>query len=139
APARHVTIDIGRDITRPRSRTGRRIECVQDAGGTKRVYAAAGQRRGCARPRAAVRLVEAHGVAVHPHRLAGRDVVARDNLVVAALLLRVESAAADRERRPAGTDPATPELRWRRDVPPRVDADAADDAVSGRSAEAGPW
>ena len=52
------------------------------------------KRRRRARTGAAVRLVEPDGVAVPPHRLAGRHAVARDDLLVAALLLRVEQIAA---------------------------------------------
>ena len=73
-----------------------------------------------------------------PHRLAGRDAVARDDLLVAALLLRVEQIAANRERRPAGADRPPPHLHRRRRGPIGVDANAVNDAVAIRSAESRP-
>ena len=56
----------------------------------KRVDAAVAEGRRGARTGAGVRLPEPGRVAVPPHRLAGRQLVAGNHLVVAALLLRIE-------------------------------------------------
>ena len=69
-------------------RTAGRAECVD-------ATVAEGRRR--ARTGAAIRLLEADRVAVSPHRLAGGHPVTGDDLVVAALLLRVEEIAVHRE------------------------------------------
>src|SRR6185295_7858889 len=91
-----------------------------------------------ARAGAAVRLVEPRGIAMHPHRRAGGEVVARDDLVVAALLLRVDEVAVDRERRPSGADLPPPQFNRRRLPPVAFDLQAPDDAVAIRAAEARP-
>ena len=116
----------------------RRVERVQDAGRAERVDAAVVERRRGARAGAAVRLPEPDRVAVPPDRLAGVEPVAGDHLVLAALLLRVDELALDREGRPAGADRAAPQLDRRRCRPVGLDPHAADDAVAIGSAEAGP-
>src|SRR5262249_58607093 len=120
------------------NRAGVRVERVEDSRSAERVDAAVADGRRGARSGAAVRFPESRGVAVAPQRLAGRQLVARDDLVVAALLLRVDGMAADRERRPAGADLAPPELRRRRLRPVGLNLHAGNDAVAMRSAEAGP-
>lgn len=87
---------------------------------------------------AAVRLPEPGRVAVSPHRLAGGRVVAGDDLVLTALLLRVEAVAANREGRPARPDGAAPQLDRRRRRPVGGDPHAADDAVAPGPSKAGP-
>ncbi len=77
-------------------------------------------------------------VAVQPHRLAGGQVVAGDDLVLAALLLGVDEVAADRERRPARPDRPAPQLDRRRGRPVGRDPHAAHGAVAPRPEEAGP-
>ena len=64
--------------------------------------------------------------------------VTGDDLVFAALLLRVEQIAADRERRPARSDRPAPELDRRRCGPVSLDPHAANDAVAFGSAKAWP-
>ena len=102
------------------------------------VDAAVAERRRPARTGAAIRLPEADRVAMPPHRLAGRDLVAGDDLVVSALFLRVEEIAVDGERRPARPDRPAPHLDRRRCRPVGVDPHAANDAVALGSAKAGP-
>ena len=75
----------------------RGVERVQDSGRTHRVDATVVHGRRPARTGAAIRLLEPDRIAVSPHRLARRHLVAGDDLVVTALLLRVEQIAADRE------------------------------------------
>src|SRR5262249_31384959 len=69
---------------------------------------------------------------------AGGRVVAGDDLVVAALLLRVEDVAPDRERRPARPDRPAPQLGRPRPRPVGRDPDAANDAVAAGAAKAEP-
>ena len=73
-----------------------------------------------------------------PHRLAGVEPVAGDQLFLAALLLRVDELALDREGRPGGADRAAPQRDRRGSRPVGRDPHAADDAVAGGSAEARP-
>ena len=114
------------------------IERVQHSGRAHRVDAILVNRRRAPRAGAAVRFVETNRIRVTPHRLARRDAITRDDLLVAALLLRVEQIAANRERRPAGPNRSPPHLRrWSR-RPVGVDANAANDAVAIRSAESRP-
>jgi hypothetical protein len=77
------------------------VECVQDSGRAKCVYATVADGGSRARTGTAIRLPEPDRVAVSSRRLAGGDLVAGDKLVVTALLLGVEEVAADREGRPA--------------------------------------
>src|SRR5262249_4589933 len=83
-------------------------------------------------------LPEPGRVPVSPHRLAGGQVVAGDDLVLAALLLGVEEVAADREGRPAWSDGAAPQRDRRRLRPVGLDPHAANDAVADGSAESRP-
>ena len=73
------------------------VERVQDSGRTKCVDATVAEGRRRARTGTAIRLPEPDRVAMPPHRLARGHLVAGDDLVVTALLLRVEKIAADRE------------------------------------------
>src|SRR5262245_6122183 len=95
-----------------------------------RVDAAVAHRRRPSWARAAVRFVEACRSAMAPDEFAGRQLVARDVLVVTALLLRVDEIAADRKRRPAGTDRLAPDFHRRRFRPIGFDLHAANDAVA---------
>src|SRR5689334_9577782 len=95
-------------------------------------------RRG-ARTGTAVRLPETGRVAVRPHRLTGGQAVAGDDLVGAALLLRVHEAAADREGRPPRSDRPAPQRDRRRCGPVGLDTHTGDDVVAMRSAKAGPF
>src|SRR6185295_9897903 len=110
----------------------------QDSSGAERVNAAAAERRCRARTGAAIRLPEPRRIAVYPDRLAGRDVVAGDDLVVTTLLLRVEKITTDGEGRPARSDRPAPECDRRRLRPVRFDAHPADDAVAPGPAKARP-
>ena len=74
-----------------------------------------------------------------PHRLACGHPVTGDDLVAAALLLRVEEVAVHGERRPAGSDRATPQLHRRRLRPVGRELHAANHAVALRPAEARPF
>ena len=65
-----------------------------------------------------------------PHRLSGADAVRGHDLLLAALLLRVEDVAVDRKRRPARTDRPAPQLFRRRRRPVGGNAHAAHDAVA---------
>ena len=64
--------------------------------------------------------------------------VGGDDLVFAALLLRVEKVALHREGRDARPDRPAPQLDRRRRCPVGLDANAADDTVAPRPAKAGP-
>src|SRR5271157_3190344 len=108
APVRDLRAGVGRRVARPNDRAVTGVECVQDSGRTKCVYATVAEGRRRARTGAAIRLPESGHVAVCPHRLAGGRVVAGDDLVVTALLLGVEEVAADREGRPARSDRPAP-------------------------------
>ena len=130
---------VGRGVARPDDGAVAGVERVDDAGRAERVDATVAERRRRARTGAGVRLPEPRRVAVSPHRLAGGHVVAGDDLVFAALLLRVEEVAVDRERRPARSDRPAPQLDRRRLRPVGLDPHAANDAVAIRSAKAGPF
>ena len=88
---------VGRHVARPHDGAVAGIERVQNSGRTKGIDAAVVERRRCARTGAAVRFVEADRIAVPPHGLAAGHPVAGDDLVVTALLLRVEEIAAHRK------------------------------------------
>ncbi len=75
---------------------------------------------------------------MHPKRLAGSRVVAGDDFVVAALLLRIQKVAAHREGRPARTDGPPPQLDRRRLGPVGRDSQVRDHAIAGGSAKTGP-
>src|SRR5262249_59365868 len=109
APHRDVDVDVGRRVARPDHRTRDGIEGIQDAGRAQRVDAAVAESRRASRPRAAVRFPEARRVAMPPDRSARALSIAGDDLVAAALLLRVDEIAVDGERRPAGPDGPAPE------------------------------
>ena len=94
--------------------------------------------RRSARTGAGGRFPEPRRVAMSPHQLAGGQAVAGDDLVVAALLLRVDEGAADGEGRPAGADLPPPHLDRRRLRPVGLDPHAADDVVAIGSAKARP-
>ena len=138
APVRDLRAGVGRRVARPHDGAVAGVERVQDSGRAERVDAAVAEGRRRARTGAAIRLPEPGRVAVSPHRLAGGHLVAGDDLVVAALLLRVEEVAVDREGRPARSDRPAPELDRRRCRPVGLDPHAADDAVAIGSAKAGP-
>ena len=84
----------------------RRVEGVQDASSTESVDPVLAQGRRCARTGTDMRVPEPRLVAVYPHQLAGLQGVAGHRFVVGDLLLRIEEAVADRERRSARTDRA---------------------------------
>ena len=73
-----------------------------------------------------------------PYRLAGALAVCRHDFAVAALLLRIDHVAANRERRPAWADRAAPQLNWWRCRPVSADMHAANDAVAFWTAKAWP-
>ncbi len=129
---------VGRRVARPHDGAAAGVERVQDSGRAECVDAAVAEGRRPARTGAAIRLPEPGRVAVFPHRLAGGQLVAGDDLVVTALLLGVEEVAADRERRPARSDRPAPQLDRRRLRPVGLDPHAANDAVAIGSAKAGP-
>ena len=129
---------VGRRVARPHDGAVAGVERVQDAGRAQRVDAAVAEGRRPARTGAAIRFPEPGRVAVPPHRLAGGQAVAGDDLVVAALLLGVEEIAADREGRPARPDRPAPHLDRRRLRPVGLDPHAANDAVALRPAKARP-
>src|SRR2546426_12229436 len=87
-----------------------RSERVHDSGRPHCVDATVAESRRRARTGTGIRLPEPGRIAVSPHRLAGGQPIAGDDLVVAALLLGVEEIAADRERRPARADGPAPQL-----------------------------
>ena len=130
APVRDLAAGVVGRVARPHDGAAAGVERVQDPGRAEAVDAAAAEGRRPARAGAAVRLPEPGGVAVPPHRLAGGDAVAGDDLVVAALLLGVEEIAADREGRPARPDRAAPQRDGRRRRPVGRDPRAANDAVA---------
>ena len=130
APARNLRAGVGRRVARPHDGAVAGVERVQDSGRAERVDATVAEGRRPARTGAAIRLPEPGRVAVPPHRLAGGQVVAGDDLVVTALLLRVEEVAADREGRPARSDRPAPQLDRRRLRPIGLDPHAANDAVA---------
>ena len=138
APARDLHAGVGRRVARPDDGAVTGVERVHDSGRAECVDATVAEGRRRARTGAAIRLPEPGRVAVRPHRLAGRQVVAGDDLVVAALLLGVEEVAADREGRPARSDRPAPHLDRRRCRPVGLDPHAGDDAVAMGSAKAGP-
>ena len=72
-----------------------------------------------------------------PHRLARCQVVAGDDFVVTALLLRVEEVAENREGRPTRSDGPAPQLDRRRLGPVDLDPYVADDAVAIGAAKPG--
>src|SRR5262249_43507748 len=113
-------------------------ERVQDSGRTESVYTTVANGRRRARTGAGIRLEEPGRVAVYPYGLARGHLVARDEFVTTALLLRVEEVSMDREGRPTWSDPPAPQLDRRRCRPVGLDPHAANDAVAPRSAKAGP-
>ena len=129
SPARDFRVSVRRRVARPDDGAVTRVERVQNSGRTKRIDATIAHDRRPSRTGAAIRLKESGRVAACPHRLAGGQVVAGDDLVVTALLLRVDEVAADREGRPARSDRPTPQLDGRRCRPVGVDPHAANDAV----------
>ena len=134
----HLPAGVGCHVARPHDRAGSGVERVQDAGRAERVHAAVAERRRAARTGAAVRFPEPHRVAVSPHRLARAHAVAGDDLVVAALLLRVEQSpltAKDDQPGPIGRRHICDRRRRR---PVGLDPHAADDAVAIGSAKARP-
>src|SRR3989442_4291035 len=136
APARDLLAVVGRRVARPHDGAVSGVERVQDSGPTECVHATVADGRRPARTGTGIRLPEPGRVAVSPHRLAGGQVVAGDDLVVTALLLRVEEVAADREGRPAWSDRSAPQLDRRRPGPVGLDPHAANDAVPIGSAKA---
>jgi hypothetical protein len=138
APARNLLAGVGRRVARPHDGAATGVERVQDSGRTECVYATVAEGRRRARTSACIGLPKPGGVAVYPHRLAGRQVVAGDNLVATALFLGVEEVAADREGRPARSDRPPPQLDRRRQRPVGLDPHAGDDTVAMGSAKAGP-
>ena len=74
------------------------VEHVHDSGRTECVHAtiAEGGRR--ARTGTANRFLKPSRIAVSPHRFACAHVIARDDLIFTALLLRIKAPAADRKR-----------------------------------------
>src|SRR5882724_5333299 len=126
------------ELARPHDGAVAGVERIQDSGCTKCIDATIAERWRPARTGAGVRFPEPGRVAMSPHRLAGRHLVAGDDLVLTALLLGVEKVSAHRERRPARSDRPAPQLdRWRRS-PVRPDSHAANDAVALGSAKTGP-
>ena len=138
APVGHLGVAVGAGIARPDDTSGGRIEHVEDAGRAEGVDASVAERRRASRTRAAVRFPEPRLVTMLPHRRAGADAIRGDDLVLAALLLRVEHVAVDGKRRPARTDRPAPQFLRRRRRPIGGDAHAANDAVAIAAAEARP-
>src|SRR5205823_2283327 len=108
APTRGLCVRVGSSIARPQDGAVAGVERVQDPGRAERVYAAVAEGRRRARTGARIRLPKPGRITVSPHRLAGGQVVAPDNLVASALLLGVDEIAADRERRPPRADWPSP-------------------------------
>jgi hypothetical protein len=129
-PVRNRRAVVGRHVSRPQDGAVIRIERVQDSGRAKCVYATVMEGRRRARTGAGIRLKESRAIAMRPHGLARTRVVAGDDLVVAALLLRVDAAAGDRERRPAWSDRPPPHFHWRRSRPVSLDPRVPDDSVT---------
>src|ERR1700682_1249127 len=110
SPARDLRAGVGRCVAPPHDGAVSGVERVQDSGPTECVHPTVAGGRRPARTGAAIRLPEPGRVAVPPHRLTAGHVVAGDDLVVTALLLRVEEVAEDREGRPARADRPAPQL-----------------------------
>src|SRR5438874_2238837 len=81
APARDLLAGVGPSVARPHDGAVTGIERVHDSGRTERVYATVAEGRRAARTSARIRLPKTGGIAVFPHRLAGRHPVAGDDLV----------------------------------------------------------
>ena len=73
-----------------------------------------------------------------PHRRSRAHTVSRDELIVTALLLRVENVAADRERGPSRPDRTAPEFLRRGRHPVGFDLQAANHAISAGPRKPGP-
>src|SRR5215468_143569 len=101
APCRDLCAGVGRRIARPHGRAVTGVESVQDSGRAECVNATVAEGRRRARTGAGIRLEESGRVPVSPHQLASGQLVAGDELVVAALLLGVKKVAALRETSPA--------------------------------------
>src|SRR5581483_8387536 len=104
----------------------------------KRVDATIAQSRRRTRPRARIRFVKPSRIAMSPNRLASGQVVASDDLILAALLLGVDKIAADCKRRPARPDWLAPHFDGLRLRPISLEAHATHDTVALRSTEARP-
>ena len=132
-------VAVGRRVARPHDGAVGGVERVQDSGRTEREDATVAEGRRPARAGARVRLEEPGPVAVGPHRRTGGRVVAGHDLVVAALLLGIDTVAMNREGRPARPDRPAPQLDRRGLGPVRLDSPAVNDAVAPGSAKAGPF
>jgi len=108
APLRNLRAGVGDGVARPQDGPVTGIERIQDSGGAQCVYAAMAEGGRAARTWTAVRLVKTSCVSVSPHRLAGGQPVAGNQLVGTALLLGVEEVTANRERRPPWPDRTPP-------------------------------
>ena len=139
APDRDLHTGVGRGVARPDDRAVAGVQRVDDSGRAERVDATMAERRRPARTGAAIRLPEAHRVAVLPHRLAGAHLVGRDHFLFTALFLRVEDVAVDGEGGPARSDRPAPQLDRRRLGPVGLDPHAANDGVAIGSAKPGPF
>src|SRR5205823_2038270 len=116
----------------------RRVEAVEHALGAQRVNLALVEGGRGARAGAGDDLGEADAVAVRPDFVAGVGRVADDDLLLAALLLRVQAVADHRERRPPRPDEVPPNFSRRVLLPVGGEAHARQPTVALRPAEAWP-
>src|SRR5262249_45083421 len=130
APHRDLGVAVSCYVARPHDGAVAGVERVQDSRRAKCVYPTVAESRRRARPSAAIRLPEPGRAAVSPHRLARVQVVARDDLVIASLLLSVKEVAIDSEGRPARPDGPAPQLDGRRLRPVGLDPHTANGAVA---------
>ena len=99
-----------RRVPRPHRSAVPCVQRIQDPGRSERIHAAPFEGRSRARARSGVRFPESDRIAVYPNRFARGQCVAGDDLVFAALLLRVEEFASNSERRQARPDRPSPQL-----------------------------
>ena len=138
APSRRGNVVFGGHVAYPQPPAGLRVQRCQQPRAAQRVQPVARHRRGGAGSGAGVRVPEPHRVGVAPDRLAGRQQIARDHLLVAPLLLGEDLRPSDREGADPRADGPMPQLYRRRRVPVGRDSSAVYDAVTVSATEPRP-